>query len=123
MARVLVIGTDQGARLVYKNILECAGYAVSTADSFAEGRTTLRQSESAAVLTDLPLSESEALQSVAQLRAEFPRVKILAIAHEHTTLDYLAVRMMGVDDVLRQPMATDALLDAVEQALGELDTS
>lgn len=72
MARVLMIGAHSAARLLLKNILECAGHAVSMAGSFAEGHQTLCQSGGEAVLTDLHMLESEVLQSIAHLRAEFP---------------------------------------------------
>ena len=38
---------------------------------------------------------------------------------EHEAVDFLAVRMTGADDVLRQPLTSKTLLEAVEQALGE----
>ena len=123
MARVLVIGTDDAARLLLTNILEGGGYMVSVAGSFAEGREMLSRSPVDAVLTDLQWRGSDALQSIACLRMEFPLVKILAIAREQQTIDFLAVRVMGADDILRQPLTIDALLDAVEQALRERDSS
>ena len=123
MARVLVIGLDKAARLLIKNSLECVGHTVNMAASFAEGSENLSQSGSEVVVTNLHIPESEFLKSLAHLRAEFPRVRILAIASEYETMDFLAVRMMGADDVLRQPLASKTLLDAVDQALRENENS
>jgi DNA-binding response OmpR family regulator len=123
MARVLVIAVDHAARLLIKNSLECAGHTVNMAGSFAEGSENLNQLGSEVVLTNLHMPESEFLKSLAHLRAEFPLVRILAIASEQETTDFLAVRMMGADDVLRQPLASKTLLDAVDQALHERENS
>ncbi|HJR77179.1 MAG TPA: response regulator [Nitrospiraceae bacterium] len=123
MAGVLVIGVDKAARLLIKNSLECVGHTVNMAASFAEGSENLSQSGSEVVVTNLHMPESEFLKSLAHFRAEFPRVRILAIASEYETMDFLAVRMMGADDVLRQPLASKTLLDAVDQALRENEKS
>ena len=123
MARVLVIGLDKAARLLIKNSLECVGHTVNMAASFAEGSENLSQSGSEVVVTNLHMPESEFLKSLAHFRAEFPRVRILAIASEYETMDFLAVRMMGADDVLRQPLASKTLLDAVDHALRENENS
>lgn len=121
MARVLVIGVDDAARLLLKNSLQCAGHTVNMAGSFAEGYEKLRQWGGEVVLTNLHMPGAEFLKSIAYLRTEFPLVKILAITSEHETMDFLAVRMMGANDVLRQPLAIKTLLDAVNQVLHERD--
>lgn len=117
MAKVLLIRTDHLARLLFRNVLECAGHAVMTAGEFAEGRKYLSQYGADVVLAELQGPESEAIQAIAHLRTEFPLVKILVLARREEPVDFLAVRLMGADDVLRHPLATDALLDAVDQAL------
>ena len=124
MADILVIGPNYRSRLMIKNMLEGAGHTVSTAETFAQGHRELSQSGSDAVLTDLEaMPESEVLQSIAQLRAQFPRVKILVVARQEEPMDFLAVRMMGAHDVLTQPLETKTLLEAVQQALREQEGS
>lgn len=113
MATVLLIGTDYASR----HILEHAGHTVSTAESFAQAHGHLGHTD--VVLTDLHMPVSESLQLIAHLRTEFPQVKILVTVDEHEAVDFLAVRMTGADDVLRQPLTSKTLLEAVEQALGE----
>ena len=115
MARVLLVGTDPVTRL----ILEQAGHTVSMADSFTQVLENLSHTGAEVVLTDLHMPDSESLLLIDQLRTEFPLVKILVILGEHETVDFLAVRMIGADDVLRQPLAIKTLLDAVKQALGD----
>ena len=121
MARVLLIGDEDNFRILLQSNLECAGHTVRDAGSFAEGQEYLKQVGADVVLTDLRMPESEFLPPLGHLRAEFPLVKIIVIATAR--VDFLAVRMMGVNDVLRQPPALDTLLASVEQALGEENAS
>ena len=123
MANVLLIDADYSSRMLLKNNLEYAGHTVSVAGSFAEGHEYLRQMGTEVVLTDLHISNSESLRLIDHLHTEFPLVKILVIVGQHETVDFLAVRMIGADDVLRQPLTSKTLLDAVEQALVEEEAS
>ena len=118
MARVLLIGTDPVTRL----ILEQAGHTVRIADNFCQAHEHLRHSDADVVLTDLHMPDSESLRQLAYLHTAFPLVKILVIVDDHDTVDFLSVRMSGADDVLRQPLTSKTLLDAVKQALVEEDT-
>ena len=118
MATVLLIGADPVTRL----ILEQAGHTVSMADSFTQVLENLSHTGAEVVLTDLGMPDSESLRLIDHLRTESPLVKILVILGEHETVDFLAVRMIGADDVLRQPLTSEGLLDAVKQALVEEDT-
>ena len=118
MARVLLIGADPIAR----RILEQAGHTVSMADSFTQVLEDFSHTGAEVVLTDLHIPNSESLRLIDHLQTEFPLVKILVIVGQDETVDFLAVRMIGADDVLRQPLTIKTLLDAVEQALVEEDT-
>jgi DNA-binding response OmpR family regulator len=51
------------------------------------------------------------------MRAVSLVVKILVLVQKDDVVDFLAVRMMGADDVLRQSLGSKVLLDAVNQAL------
>ena len=115
MGRVLLIGADHISRL----ILEQAGHTVRIVDNFSQSHEDVRHSDADVVLTDLHMPDSESLRLIDHLRTEFPLVKVLVILGEHETVDFLAVRMIGADDVLRQPLTTKTLLDAVKQALGD----
>ena len=117
MARVLLIGTDDTAQPLLKNILECAGHTVIMAGNFGEGCQYVGQWGADVVLTDFHNAASGVFQAIAHLRVGFPQVKILVLATKGDVMDFLAVRAIGADDVLTQPLASNALLEAVDQAL------
>ena len=118
MARLLVITGDRSMRQSLGNILEGGGHIISMAEAGAVGQI-FSQSGVEAILIDLNMPDAEGLPPIASLRAVFPHVPILAIAGEVGLIDFLEVRMKGADDILRQPLAPNTLLEAVERALQE----
>jgi DNA-binding response OmpR family regulator len=119
MPTVLFISVDHRARLLLTTILECAGHTVSMAGSLAEGIECLAREVADVVLLAVRTPQSDVLEGIAQLRAASPLVKILLLVQKGDVMDFFAVRMVGADDVLRQPLGSKALLDAVNHALRE----
>ena len=119
MATVLFISADHRARLLLTTIFECAGHTVSTAGSLPEGIECLARAVPDLVLLTIQSPQSDVLEGIAQLRAVSAVVKILVLAQKDDVMDFFAVRMVGADDVLRQPLGSKALLDAVNHALHE----
>jgi DNA-binding response OmpR family regulator len=119
MSTVLFISADDKARLLLTTIVECVGHTVSMAGSLPEGIECLRRELANVVLLTVSSPQSALLEGIAQLRAVSPLVKILVLVEKDDVVDFLAVRMMGADDVLRQPLGSKALLDAVNQTLRE----
>jgi DNA-binding response OmpR family regulator len=121
MARVLVIGADP--RLVLKASLECAEHTVMMADEFDHGVEYFGREVADVALVVLKSRDSNALHAIAQIRAQSTSLKILVLAKQDDPMDFLALRMMGADDVLRQPLEANALHDAVDQVLRGEDTT
>jgi DNA-binding response OmpR family regulator len=121
MARVLVIGADP--HLLLKASLECAEHTVMVADEFDQGAEYFGRDGADVALVVLKIRDSDALRAIARIRAQSARLKILVLAKQDDRMDFLALRMVGADDVLRQPLEANALLDAVDQVLRGEDTT
>jgi DNA-binding response OmpR family regulator len=121
MSRVLVIGADH--QLLLKAILECAEHTVMMADEFDQGAEYFGRDVADVALVVLKIRDSDALDAIAQIRAQSTRLKIVALAKQDDPMDFLALRMMGADDVLRQPLTANALVDSVNQVLRGEDTT
>jgi DNA-binding response OmpR family regulator len=65
----------------------------------------------------LTIRDSNALHAIGKIRAQSARLKILVLTKQHDRMDFLALRMMGADDMLRQPAEANALLDAIDEVL------
>lgn len=100
--------------------LESAGYAVQAAEN---GRQALeKQGEQPAdvMLVDIFMPEMDGLETIDQVRARFPRTRIVAMSSGARGLqDYLKVaRDIGADATLQKPFARDELLQVLRTVLG-----
>jgi len=122
VARILVVDDDEQIRTMLVMTLEEAGYE---ADEAADGRAAIRkQREKPAdlVITDLIMPEKEGLETIMDLRKEWPSTKIIAISGGGRAVpgDYLLhARHLGAARVFRKPIERSELLGAVRELLGE----
>ena len=127
MARVLVIDDDGDVRALLRLQLETAGHEVRAARDGAEGLALQRDFQSELVITDIFMPEKEGIETIRDLRDEFPLVKIIAIsggarltastrAFSTRELGIVATEL-GVTAVLQKPFDTAELLRSVESAL------
>ena len=80
MATILVIDDDEQLREFLRLTLEGEGHTVTVAPDGKVGVTRYRQSPTNLILTDIFMPEKEGLETIIQLRREFPTVKIIAIS-------------------------------------------
>ena len=111
--RVLVIEDNGDLRNLVRLALEGAGHEVLTATQGVEGLAYLNGHAVDAVVTDLFMPEMDGIEVIAQLRRQFPGVKIVAMSGR-PGVDYLAVaKELGAARILRKPFGMDDLLTAV----------
>jgi PAS domain S-box-containing protein len=119
-ARILLIDDDDQLRYMLRQQLESAGYEVEEARDGQEGVERYRDAPTDLIVTDLIMPEKEGLETIIELRREFPEVKIIAMSGglKQTTQDFLPVaQKLGAQRVLRKPFARDELLGAIQQVL------
>lgn len=115
--RILVVD-DDAVTLCFLEALLCSwGHEVATADN---GRTCMacqRTTPADVVITDIIMPEQDGLATIAQLRREFPGVKVIAMSGGTPVMDMeSAIRtahLMGADAVLPKPLDTDVLRGAL----------
>jgi DNA-binding response OmpR family regulator len=120
MKRILVIEDDNQMRLFLESMLAKAGYLVTTAPDGLAGVQSFRQQPADLIITDLLMPEKEGLETIADLRAEYSGIKIIAISggSRLTQADFLAVaQMLGADRTLAKPFSRQELLEAVRALL------
>jgi len=117
---VLVIDDDEMLRGVLVQTLERAGYEVVEAPHGAAGIELFRASPADLVITDLIMPEKEGIETMLELRREFPQLPIIAVSGGARTAgrDYLPIaRHLGVRHALAKPFSRQEILDAVRDAL------
>ena len=116
MARILVFEDDQEMREVVRAILEEAGHEVEEAPDGYTGLQLYREDPSEIVITDIRMPEKTGNETILELRAEFPNVKIIAMSGGGAVgaeLYMKVARKLGADQALTKPFAPDELLSAV----------
>src|SRR5260370_18462125 len=84
MARILVIDDDADMRTLLEHTLQSAGHEVVLAADGREGVQQYRTQPADLVITDLYMPIQQGLETIIQLRKEYPTVCIIALCGEST---------------------------------------
>ncbi len=122
MARILIIDDEELVRYTVRKILDGKGHEVAEAKNGDEGMKLHRMEPFDIVITDILMPVREGLETITELRREFPAQKIIAISGGGRTgnLDYLRMaEKMGVSGILPKPFTPDDLLENVDHCLAQ----
>lgn len=121
--RLLVVDNHQGQRETYRQILEDAGYDVTTARSGEEGLQLAREGDFDLVLADDKSSTDEGLMLLIDFARQEPSAFVLMITpgREKTvtpgSVESIKSALRGVEfDFLEKPVGLSQLLGMVESA-------
>jgi DNA-binding response OmpR family regulator len=123
MKRIMIIDDNDQVRSLLREMLELADYAVADAPNGEIGARLFRQQPADLVITDIFMPEKEGLETIRELRRDFPGVKIIAISGggSRGDLAYLpTAKKLGADRTFVKPFEMDALLTAVHELLTEV---
>ncbi len=120
MARILVIDDEQQARTLFFNLLERAGHEAIAVGDGEEGLRLMKQQTFDLVITDLVMPGKEGIETIIDLRGQYPGVKIIAISGGGRLgpKNYLeAAAGLGADRTFAKPVKRDELLAAIDELL------
>ena len=121
MKRILIIDDDIDVRHCIRDILEQSGYAVLEAENGIVGLDKFRQNKADLVIIDLFMPEKEGIETIIELRKEFPELKILAISGGipgYGPDHFLNIaQKLGADRSLDKPFNMGQLLTAIEELI------
>src|SRR5689334_17055500 len=80
VARILVIDDNAELRTVLGQTLESAGYQVALAGDGIQGMAACSANPVDLVVTDLVMPQQEGMETIMQLRRDFPKVAIIAMS-------------------------------------------
>jgi CheY-like chemotaxis protein len=119
MPLILVIDDQDYVRDVVRSLLESGGHRVVTAVGGEEGLRAFRQEPADLVLCALFMPNMDGLETVRQLRREFPAAKVVVMTGGSLRGDVgtrAAAEALGAG-VVRKPFTLPELREAVEEAL------
>lgn len=122
MANILVIDDDDIFRDVLVSALTHAGHRVREATNGVEGLRLFHEQPAELVLTDIVMPEKEGLDTIRDLRREFPQARIIAmsggLAHDPRLYLHMAEKF-GATAVLAKPFNLADLQATVDAALAK----
>ena len=122
MKRILIIDDNTIVLETYRMMLEREGYEVVVATDGKKGISTFKEKSPHLVITDIFMPEKEGLETIRELKENFPNVKIIAISGcvtiESEGEDCLKMaKKFGAMCTLAKPIDMEELLEAVQKCL------
>jgi DNA-binding response OmpR family regulator len=121
MPLILVIDDEVHIRTLLREMLERSGYEVMDAPDGAAGIRLYRENPADLVITDIIMPKKEGLETITDLRIEFPEVKIIAMSGGGTVgpESYLQIAEgFGALRIFAKPFKMNELLAAIQELLG-----
>ncbi len=121
---VLVVDEDEAARSACIEVAASLGYEAKGVTSIDRVRSTLVRLSTDIILIDLPINSESGLETVAEIKALYPSIAVIAMAPVNSASVALAAVHCGASDYLNKPFTVDELASSLERAGGQtrLDT-
>jgi len=122
--RIVIIDDEEPIYKMLSIAFERAGFEVDTAPEGRTGICRCRERQTDLVITDLVMPEQEGIETIQELRRDFPGVKIVAMSGggQIAAESYLSIaERIGADLTFEKPIDTKALVSAVCELLSEKD--
>ncbi len=118
MARILVIDDAMAVRELLEQMLQLAGHDVAVAGNGKEGLEQIRRQPVELVITDLFMPEKEGLETIQELRRDFPNIAIIAMSGEPGMPSLLGIaKRFGAVKTIEKPFDRTEMMAAVEEVL------
>lgn len=118
--RILLIDDESAIRKLFIQKLAGRGYELIEAGDGKEGLKLYRENRPDLVITDLVMPEKEGIETITELKREFPNVKIIAISGggRNSADAYLQIaRTIGAERTFPKPIDWPELIKAVSELL------
>ncbi|EFK12179.1 response regulator receiver domain protein [delta proteobacterium NaphS2] len=117
---ILVIDDDESIRILLRTVLELEGYLVLEASDGVTGQQEYGKNPTDLVIMDLIMPGKEGIETIRDLRREFPDVKIIAVSGGGRigAESYLKMaKGLGALRTLRKPFDRESLVKTVAEAI------
>ena len=117
MTRILIIDDDIQILKMLRKTLEREGHEVIDAADGNKGLRLYREDPTDLVITDIVMPEKEGIETIIDLRREFPEAKIIAMSGggQIEAESYLSMaKRLGAQRTLTKPFQNEELLEAIE---------
>src|SRR6266540_295503 len=115
MGRILLVEDEAAMRLTVARTLRGAGHVVEMAEDGRECLDLYRATSADVVIMDLYMPNKDGLETLIELRREFPQVAVVAMSgHRKLELMLRAAKGLGAVRTIEKPFEQEALLALVD---------
>lgn len=121
MARVLILDDEEAMREAMRMVLEEDGHEVTEASNGVTGLEMFRAQPADVVVTDLIMPQKDGIETIRDLRREFPSVKILAVSGRggiQINANLARAKRVGADMTILKPCEPAEIRDAIRSLTG-----
>jgi two-component system response regulator HydG len=115
--RILIVDDERPILLTLEALLQRHGYEVDTAATAALGLKSLKNTAPAVVLLDLQLPDADGLQTLDQIKTEFPDIEVIILTAHDSLNNAIESIKRGAFHFISKPYAPEELLSLVDKAL------
>src|SRR4051812_18190676 len=115
--RILIIDDERPILLTLEALLGRRGYPVETAATAGLGMKLLKTKSPALVLLDLQLPDADGLETLDQIKKEFPNVQVVILTAHDSLNNAIESIKRGAYHFISKPYAPEELLSLVDKAL------
>ena len=120
MASIMVVDDEKQTRMMLRQMLERAHYEVIEATNGYEAIQIFREHPADLIIMDLIMPRQEGIETIIEMRSEFPYVKIIAMSGGGRIgpAPYLDLATkLGALRTLSKPIEREILLDNIREVL------
>ncbi|EOH92098.1 response regulator transcription factor [Enterococcus villorum] len=117
MNRILVVEDDENLQLLYRSVLEHAGFSVITAKNGEEALARLENIQVELIITDIMMPEMDGYELVKNLRESKIEIPVLMITAKADFEDKKRGFQLGTDDYMIKPVDVKEMVLRVEALL------
>lgn len=114
---ILVVEDDEGIQTYLKELLLDNGYNVVTASDGVTALNIVKKSLPDLVILDLGLPDMSGESVCAQIRKEFPELRVIILTAKDSVNDMVHGLNLGADDYMTKPFEADVFLARVQARL------
>lgn len=121
MADILVIDDEPLVRKTVRMTLERDGHAIAEAENGVAGLRRCAEQAFDLVISDILMPGKEGIETIRELRAAYPALRILAMSGGGRTAhaDFLTIASkLGANETLKKPFEPALLLEKVRRLCG-----
>lgn len=116
MGTILIIDDEPEIRLLLRIVLESVGHTITEASDGLEGIKSYHKNPVDVIITDIIMSGKEGLETISELKKEYPDIKIVAMSGgSKNHLD--TAKLLGATEVIQKPFKNNIMLQIVQELL------